>query len=803
MKKRIFSFLLSGCMLCSLASATTSVVSAKQQVENVSSPLQMAKVMNTNVQQSKLNGSEKAKKSELESFVIVKTPAAPEDTHGATNVFYYEYGGYYILKYENAAKAKEAVYALKRAYPRHLIFQDKMVKQEKPAVSSAPVILKSLKKTVPDKPVMKSKANKKEGVNLKNQEEEFPAWLIELSKLLKPTYGDRIMGMDKLKKEAVEKKWKWNKDEELQVAVIDSGINTDHKWFKNELKNLNRIDEKNSANFASDSGAPVDYQDMENQGHGSHVSGIIANSTPDYVKIMALRVFDRGGHSSLERISMALDHARKNGAEVVNMSLGQGFASKADELIMGTAIKNCISKGMVVCSAAGNESRNVNYSYPASSGLTIAVGSMVDKKRSGDVERIRVISQKHMNEIAKYQGVLEAEPADENIDPNTEYTKSAFSNYGEQVDFVAYGESIESAWVGKSVIVDGEKKSSFKIDTGTSMATPYVAAAAAMVKFKHPDFNQWDVYATFRDLSVDIGKPGKDADTGYGWINLKNFADRDTLNAGDKKYQSIQTEKSIIKDMNSKDKWCSIVADVTKGDGSLKFESTDPKIVEVKGNKYRVKGVGKCKINVTASETVEYKETVQPVSMDIRKGDQSIKLSKKHYLVDDTAKNIKIKASVVKPADGKISFITNWNERIDLKSNGVFSAKKPGKVLVYAVASRTENFNRTVSEGIVIEIIKHMQQAKGLKVKALKKRKVQIKFNGIPGAKAYEIQFSTKKNKGFKNIKTVKSDKKLVLKSKKLKKGKTYYFRLRAYKIVKGHKFYGKYSSVKKIKIKK
>ena len=67
----------------------------------------------------------------------------------------------------------------------------------------------------------------------------------------------------------------------------------------------------------------------------------------------------------------------------------------------------------------------------------------------------------------------------------------------------------------------------------------------------------------------------------------------------------------------------------------------------------------------------------------------------------------------------------------------------------------------------------------------------------------YEVYRSTKKNKSFKKITTLKKAGKVIYVNKKLKKGKTYYYKVRAYKVVSGKKVYGKFSTIKKIKIKK
>ena len=84
--------------------------------------------------------------------------------------------------------------------------------------------------------------------------------------------------------------------------------------------------------------------------------------------------------------------------------------------------------------------------------------------------------------------------------------------------------------------------------------------------------------------------------------------------------------------------------------------------------------------------------------------------------------------------------------------------------------------------------------------KMKKKAYVSLKWRALSGAEGYQIQYST--NKKFKKVKT-KISKKNKYTIKKLKTKKTYYIRVCAYKIVKGKKVYGKWSNVKKVKLKK
>jgi hypothetical protein len=86
-----------------------------------------------------------------------------------------------------------------------------------------------------------------------------------------------------------------------------------------------------------------------------------------------------------------------------------------------------------------------------------------------------------------------------------------------------------------------------------------------------------------------------------------------------------------------------------------------------------------------------------------------------------------------------------------------------------------------------------------LKVKNNKSKKLSVTFKKISGAK-YEVQYSTDKKFKKSKKKTVSTNKATL---SKLKKGKKYYVRVRAYKTSNGKKVYGKWSAVKKVTIKK
>lgn len=745
MKKRLLAFLCCLSLILSVLPTQISVKADKDQRKCLNRPEDVIKVLNQKKNTAKLKGKVTAKVSqnEIRKRVIVKKSDPIKNTYGATDSYYYSVGGYQILFYDSVKKAENAVKKLKTDDPDTDIFQD------------IPVSLKD-----------SAKDN-----DAGNESTSFD--------------GIHMMGMDSLK----ENTKNWNG---ASVAVIDSGIDEDHPWFKN------RLDRENSANFAVDQ-EPNDYDDRS-QGHGTHVAGIITQATPEQVKIMAVRVFDLTGSASYATITLAVDYAVEHKADVINMSLGfeiaPGFESNETNL-MDEAFARALAAKTTVCVASGNEYTDTSRSYPASSPWTIAVGSL--------------------------------EPS------GITYIRSDFSNNGELLDFAAPGRNIFSAWIG-----EGE---STAIASGTSMATPHMAAAAAYVKMKHPDYNQRDVYAAFRDRSVDLGDPGKDTEFGYGYVDLSDYDKKDTDQK--KEYQAITAPAQINKTMNDAGKEIDLNATITRGDGNLSFKSTNEKVAKVNGNKIIITGTGKCDIVITASETEKYKETTQNVKIEVEKGQQVIKIPVSTYKKLTTDAPFQLEAFVESPGDGKIEFIANENDVLKVTRSGEVTILGEGTAQVYAIAKATDFFRREVSDAITVIVEKDTKtttatdktditkpsdkkdqtstaatdqtdkttttetkakakiSVKQMNLKKVKagKKKASIFWSKQKNAAGYQIRYATsKKMKKAKVLKTGKNSTSKVI--KKLKTKKRYYFQIRAFAKDGNKTIYGKWSKNKSVKVK-
>jgi hypothetical protein len=157
----------------------------------------------------------------------------------------------------------------------------------------------------------------------------------------------------------------------VTVAVLDTGIDIFHPGFWGRLtdstKRWNFVDNNNNVNEVS-GGAGY--------GHGTAVAGIILQVAPK-ATIMPLKVLDANGAGDLDNVIAAIDYAVKNGAQVINISLGSHQFSDA----LWTVINNAIENKVYVVAAVGNEGQTNSADYPGALGyrqpnFMIGVGSV-------------------------------------------------------------------------------------------------------------------------------------------------------------------------------------------------------------------------------------------------------------------------------------------------------------------------------------------------------------------------------------------------------------------------------------------
>ena len=252
----------------------------------------------------------------------------------------------------------------------------------------------------------------------------------------------------------------------ITVAVLDTGIMETHEVFSEH-----NISEQ-SVSFLSDD----DLLDDEN-GHGTAVAGIIAESTAVDTDLLIIKIADENGESSLDYMMNGLAYAAEQGADVANVSMNAYFGDttlsqeRIEETIsvLEENMQSITEGGMIVCVSAGNDARDIgsSYNYPAMSEYTLCTGSI-----------------------------------------NEAGVRSDFSSFGGTLDFVAPGQDVVCASINGT--------DSWKTASGTSFASPYLAAAAALVKSELSEADCGKAEEVLSAVSVDLGDEGRDIYYGNG-----------------------------------------------------------------------------------------------------------------------------------------------------------------------------------------------------------------------------------------------------------------------------------------------
>ncbi|NND33562.1 MAG: S8 family serine peptidase [Saprospiraceae bacterium] len=222
------------------------------------------------------------------------------------------------------------------------------------------------------------------------------------------------------------------------IAIIDTGVDGNHEDLKDRYVTTNK------------------KYDTDIQGHGTHVAGIaaavsnnglgIASFDPgkEFVSVTGIKVLSDRGFGTQATIIKGMIEAADRGADVISMSLG-GRSTDKKEITYEKAVKYCNDLGAIVVVAAGNSGSNSKSYAPANAKGVITVTATT---QSGD--------------------------------------KAAFSNTVEDVTFgvAAPGDNIYSTFPGDS----------YKSFRGTSMACPFVASLAGIMKSIEPSLTTAQIH---------------------------------------------------------------------------------------------------------------------------------------------------------------------------------------------------------------------------------------------------------------------------------------------------------------------
>lgn len=264
-----------------------------------------------------------------------------------------------------------------------------------------------------------------------------------------------------------------------KVVVLDTGYNYNHPELSSSYLG--------GKDFVNDDNDPID-----DNGHGSHVSGIItadgvdskAKGVAPGAGIITGKVLDASGSGFFSDVVAAIYWAVDGddgaagtnddfNADAISISLGTSrpyvYKSFCDNVLpdLTNAIKYARSRGIIAAVAAGN-SGSAGVSIPGCISYSTTVGA-VDTK----------------DKIA------------------------GFSGKGNAVDISAPGVNIFSSWLANT----------YKTASGTSMATPMISGTAALVKYAHPNYNAAQIEDSLFKTAKDLGKRGKDSNYGWGRVD--------------------------------------------------------------------------------------------------------------------------------------------------------------------------------------------------------------------------------------------------------------------------------------------
>jgi len=261
--------------------------------------------------------------------------------------------------------------------------------------------------------------------------------------------------------------------DKVKVAILDTGILASHPQFERNIVHINPV---------------IDYgTGVDNNGHGTHVAGIVAEIAP-MCDIYAYKVLDSGGGQPTEyglvhSIVNAIDDSIDKKVNIISMSFGLDtkFLTNGLKTEFINAINRAKEANIFIVCSAGNYGNKLRTYIPASIKGITTVGS-----------------------------------TDENYKP------AYYSATNEDIDLCQVGTNVMSA---SNLIRNGVY--GYTTMSGTSMATPLVTGMVALIIDKYREVRKKEpvaktIYEILMSKAVDMGTTGWDNKTGAGFVTFKN-----------------------------------------------------------------------------------------------------------------------------------------------------------------------------------------------------------------------------------------------------------------------------------------
>ena len=288
-------------------------------------------------------------------------------------------------------------------------------------------------------------------------------------------------------------------DSSVVVAVIDTGVDYTHEDLKDNIwvntKEIpgNGIDDDGNGYIDDVYGVDLETgrdSGMDDNGHGTHVAGIIAASNNHIgvvglaynVKLMPIKAGMASGFFNQSQIAKGILYAYNNGADVINMSFGGSASTIAVQDALETAYTRCVLVAAAGNDAMPNEGRPITApTYPAA--LSYVMGVM-----SVDMWGV----------------------------------ESGFTNY----DVAAYSSMEYEVYAPGSQILSTIPGNRYATWSGTSMAAPYVSAMAALLRSAYPDTNTYPTKFIYGQIAATGGRSAICCDPEHhGLHNLPKIVD--------------------------------------------------------------------------------------------------------------------------------------------------------------------------------------------------------------------------------------------------------------------------------------